>query len=123
MLSKRLRMVIRLIALEERLQQQNAGALPPQVMMTLRLLSDYKEARRKKNYKHRGLAREMPVSFENLVAMCKHDILPGGRPVIAKLWPAEALQAGVTEGVYCCVPCAAGRRVVCYLSEHDHLGH
>ena len=53
LLSKRLRSVLRLIALEERLQELNAGALPPQVMLTLRMLSGYKNATSVRYYQHR----------------------------------------------------------------------
>ena len=48
--SKRLRMVIRLIALEEVCQERGIGAMPPQTVAILRLLSDFKEANRKRYY-------------------------------------------------------------------------
>lgn len=51
LISKRLRMVIRLIALEERCQQFDVGALPPRMMEQLRLLSDFKEAHGHNRYR------------------------------------------------------------------------
>ena len=39
--SKRFRLILRIIALEERLQQLGSGAIPPQVMLTMRLLADF----------------------------------------------------------------------------------
>lgn len=65
LLSKRLRMTIRLIALEEVCQEMDVGAIPPQVMSVLRLLCDFKEMHgRGKNrgfnfYKPSGASRRM----------------------------------------------------------------
>ena len=60
LLSKRLRLVIRLIALEERCQALGVGALPPRIMATLRLLSDYQEAGRKRYYQSRTRRATLP---------------------------------------------------------------
>lgn len=65
LLSKRLRMTIRLIALEEVCQELDVGAIPPTVMSTLRLLCDFKEMHGKhgnrglKFYKPSGRSRRM----------------------------------------------------------------
>lgn len=42
--------MIRVLAIESVLQEQQAGAIPPRVLAALRVLSDYKEARQKKYY-------------------------------------------------------------------------
>ena len=60
LLSKRLRTVLRLIALEERLQELQAGALPPRIMLTLRLLSGYENATSIKYYQHRYRKPQFP---------------------------------------------------------------
>lgn len=54
LVSKRLRMVIRLIAMEEVCQDLGVGALPPRIMVTLRLLSGYKAATHKRYYRMAG---------------------------------------------------------------------
>lgn len=56
--SKRFRLVIRLVALETVCQEQDIGALPAHVMLTLKLLSDYRGAGTSpKNYTGRKITR------------------------------------------------------------------
>lgn len=49
--SKRLRATIRLLALEERLQELGLGALPQHVVAAMRVLSDYQEMNNPKYYR------------------------------------------------------------------------
>lgn len=126
LLSKRLRMVIRLIALEEKCQELGVGALPPQIMLTLRLLSDYREATRKRYYRKRDgrtLRMDSAVPFAQLICMCGHSAGLGPDPVIAKLSTDEAQSAGVTEAVFCSWECAGPRKVVHVLNHvKEHIG-
>lgn len=130
LLSERLRITIRLIALEEQCQRLGAGAMPPRIMQTLRLLSDYREAMFKKHWVSRATLRSkirvrrdrMPL--EQLRTECGHATsrAPGQEPVIARLEQGDRLfDLGQSiEGVFCSLDCARPRRIVHVLEEDLH---
>lgn len=124
--SKRMRMLIRLLALEERCIELNIGAVPPKMLDQIRLLSDYKEAHRKAYYekrhdeRHRFNKMISVIAYGELLTECGHPVYPReSNPVIADLREGDRLfdDGQAREGVFCSKLCADGRRVRVVLEE------
>lgn len=112
LLSKRLRMMIRMIALEERCQEYGAGAIPPQVMMTMRLLSDYREKGQKRYYRKaagRMFRMDCTIPFEELSCMCGHRAID---PMLVQLPNVEVETRHVLEDIVCSQGCVGERKLL-----------
>lgn len=113
--SQRLRLVIRLIALEERLRERGAGALPPRVMISLKLISDYQSTEKGRYYIPAGRKARLytDIPLDRLACECGHTVEPGAAPAIARLIEGDRLLdlGQVNEGVFCSIACARPRRV------------
>lgn len=93
LMRRRLRMVIRLVALEERCIELDIGALPPKIMTTLRLMSDFKEA-------HRPMGRPISLLRKNTQAG-KRNHRPGyGQGSEGRManWPSREDLRGLSNG-------------------------
>jgi hypothetical protein len=104
---ERLRLTVRLIACEEELEHHGMSALPPAVMTTLRVLSDFQEAHKRHT---RILACD--IEYGELVTYCGHRGDRIGQPVVAVLRVYERDAWGMDRGVFCSARCAKGRQLL-----------
>lgn len=111
--SKRVRLILRLLAIEETLQQRSMGILPPRVMESLRILSDYQEAHKKALNNYRGLVPHLgsDIPLDELELTCGHP--RPGAPVIAALQAGDRMydNGESTRGIFCSSNCARPRKV------------
>lgn len=124
--SKRTRLIIRLLAIEEACRELNMAALPPRIVETLRLLADYSEAHKRKVWSYRGVAKEVGIDIplEDLEMACGHP--RPSRPVVAAAQEGDRLfDSGESLRVFVCSEaCArqAGRRVYAALHFDRETG-
>lgn len=117
--SKRARLIIRLVALEEVCSDWGMGVLPQRTMATLRLLADYKDLHRKSIWNIRGIARRVGIDIplHELVMACGHPRPTA--PVVAVLREGDPdFDSGSSlRGFFCSEWCAkqGNRRVVALL--------
>jgi hypothetical protein len=112
--SKRARLIIRLVAIEEVAHDWGMGIFPQKTMATLRLLADYKELHKKSLWSFKGVARRISsdIPLDDLVMTCGHP--RPTTPVIAVLREGDMMADQITRGFFCSQWCAqqGGRKVV-----------
>ena len=113
--SKRTRLIIRLVAIEEVCRELNMAIFPPRVMETLRLLADYKEAHKRDIFTLKRLRRRvsLDIPLDELEMACGHP--RPAAPVVASAKEGDRLfDMGESLRVFVCSTwCAeqAGRSV------------
>lgn len=126
MVTKRLQLLIHVIALEERLQLKGLGAIPPTTMQVLRLLSNYRWISSYGPYLRRNLPYTMQstIPFTQLITACGHEVHAHDQPVVARLREGDDLydRGEAVEAVFCCLECAEPRTIKQLLAEFDYVG-
>lgn len=122
LVSKRTRLIIRLIAIEEVATEWGLGVLPQRTMAALRLLADYREAHKRSIFNIRGVARQVGIDIplDDLVMTCGHPRPMA--PVVAALKEGDRLfDLGESlRGFFCSSWCAKqGGRYVYAVLHYD----